>query len=268
MPSKFELFQFLPFLVALVPEKTKGILKTKKGCFKIPGALILVATGVDPFTDKCQVLDMSNTSNTCSHLPSYPLLVYRASGGILNGSPTICGGYRKIASPVHQTDSCYLFDRITNSWKLHCNMQSRRYEHASAVVNGALFVTGGIDDSGNMASTELIFANGTVISGTNLPEARRGHCMVELNDGKVMILGAAYPAEQRKNVIIFDPVDNSYTNGPSLSADRTHPGCTIFKSPMHNDRPVVLAAGGHFGATAELYDYTFGNQWEPSIHFI
>ena len=99
--------------------------------------------------------------------------------------------------------------------------------------------------------------------------ARAGHCSVTLHDGKVMILGAYFPffpSSLRSNVIIMDPADNSFTTGPSLSYRRVNAACTLFYSPLHNGRPVVLAAGGIGQTTAEVYDYTNSNQWQKSIH--
>ena len=147
-------------------------------------------------------------------------------------------------------------------------MTSKRSHHASTLVKNALFITGGWDGSSALATTEYIYANGTVQSGPNLPEARYGHCSVTLHDGKVMILGADIPSSLRRNVIIMDPADNSFTTGPSLSHFREVAACSLFNSPLHNGRPVVLAAGGDGQATAEVYDYTYANQWQTSMHLI
>ena len=224
----------------------------------------MVATGYQ-FTDKCQVVDVS-TSTSCSNLPNYPFSMESAAGGVIDNSPTICGGYRSSGSPS-DTESCYTFSKDSNSWKLHCNMSFRRFYHAATVMKDALFISGGHDDSiGTLASTEFIHANGTVTSGTDLPVARYGHCVVTLHNGKVMIIGAASPSSLRKNVLVFDQANNSYTTGPSLSYDRRHAACTLFKSNLHNGRPVVLSAGGKYQTTAEVYDYTKTNQWQKSIH--
>ena len=71
-------------------------------------------------------------------------------------------------------------------------------------------------------------------------------------------------------MIIFDPEDNLFNNGPDLNYMRDNAGCTIFRSPMHNNRNVVLAAGGAFQTTAEILDYTNpnANAWEESKHTI
>jgi len=229
----------------------------------LPGSLIMVATGSS--TNKSQVIDVSTSSTACENLPSYPFAMSKAAGGVVNGSPIICGGDRYIGGP---TDSCHRFDRNANSWKLHSTMSSGRSSHGSTLVKDALFITGGYDGSIYLANTEYIYANGTVQSGPNLPLARRGHCSVTLHDGKVMILGAYYPSSLNRNVIIMDPADNTFATAPSLSYKREHAACTLFYSPLHNGRPVVLAAGGRYQATAEVYDYTIAKEWQKSMHLI
>ena len=223
----------------------------------------MVATGY-PDTDKSQVIDVIS-STACANLPSYPFAMAGAAGGVVNGSPIICGGY---IGSGERTDSCHRFDRNANSWKLHSSMKSKRSWHASTVVNNALFITGGHDGSSRLATTEYIYANGTVQSGPNLPEARSSHCGVTLHDGKVMILGASYRSSLRRNVIIMDPANNSFKTNSSMSYERDGAACTLFYSPLHNGRPVVLAAGGTYQATAEVYDYTNANQWQTSMHLI
>ena len=234
--------------------------------FVISGSLILVATGQYPYTNKSQVIDVKSSSTACANLPSYPFSMYGGAGGVVNGSPIICGGYRNKGSP-RRTESCYRFDRNSTSWKFHSNMTSIRYYHAATVVKDVLFISGGLYSS-NLATTEYIYSNGTVQSGPNLPLGRHGHCTVTLHDGKVMIIGADYHSSLRKNVLTFDAADNSFTTGPSLSYDRRHAACTLFHSDLHNGRPVVLSVGGVSQATAEVYDYTISNQWQTSIHLI
>ena len=54
-----------------------------------------MATGAGgDFYDYSQVVDMYSR-NSCSNLQSYPLKMDTATGGLVNGSPVICGGYGK-----------------------------------------------------------------------------------------------------------------------------------------------------------------------------
>ena len=84
-------------------------------------------------------------------------------------------------------------------------------------------------------TTELIFPNGSVKYGPNLPEPRARHCMVTLDDGKFMILGG-YPPHLSKSVLILNPETFTFTNGPELLNERDFAGCTHFRSPLHNNR--------------------------------
>ena len=122
-----------------------------------------------------------------------------------------------------------------------------------------LWVTGG-ESGSDLDSTELIHPNGTVTNGPSLPAGRQGHCMVNLPDGRILIIGAESPSSLSKNVLFFDPVDNSFTPGPSVLFDSAHAACTLFYSPLHGNRPVVFVAK----QTAEIYDYTKTNAWEQS----
>jgi hypothetical protein len=54
----------------------------------------------------------------------------------------------------------------------------------------------------------------------------------------------------------FGPNEYSFTKQPSLLYHRVHFACTIFTSPKHDFRPVVLAAGGWTEGRAEIWDYT------------
>ena len=73
-----------------------------------------------------------------------------------------------------------------------------------------------------------------------------------------MIIGG-WP--DHKSVITFDPVNNLFNAGPSTNYDRKHSACILFYSPMHNNRPVVLTAGGSGQTTSEIYDYTIASSW-------
>ena len=72
--------------------------------------------------------------------------------------------------------------------------------------------------------------------------------------------------------MFFNPEDNTFAPGPSLLFGRLRCGCALFQSPLHDNRPVVLAAGGdatYFRnpdavGTAEVLDYTNTNEWQQS----
>ena len=144
-------------------------------------------------------------------------------------------------------------------------MTTIRVFSASVPLNGKLWVTGG--DQNGLPSTEYVSPNGDESQpGPDLPSARAGHCAVKLSTGKVMLLGGGYGAKNGKSVIIFDPETKTFDLSlPSLKTNRFNFGCAVFKSAMHDNREVVLAVGGLFRVSAEIWDYTQLNaEWTSS----
>ena len=91
-----------------------------------------------------QVVDLLSTRE-CKHFPSFPLELRGATGGVINGSPLICGGYGKGSGDLDESyqSSCYMYDKTSQTWNLHSNMNTKRWFAASALMTGTLWVTGG-----------------------------------------------------------------------------------------------------------------------------
>ena len=209
-----------------------------------------------------EVIDVNGTE-TCSNLPVYPIDPTRGSGGLLEDTPVLCG------SPSFTTE-CYSYVKASNTWQLLGNLVTGRGFFGAGIFRGALWVTGG-RNSGNtkLDSTEIIALNGTVSSGTNLPNGRHGHSMVVLNDDEFMILGAADPSNLYKNTMTFNANSGTFTDGPSMIYNRRDASCSMFQSKFHNDRQVVLCVGGiSDSGTAELLDFSQENaQWVEGMNF-
>ena len=101
-----------------------------------------------------------------------------------------------------------------------------------------------------MKTTELIFPNGNVLQGPDLPEPMAGmNCVVDLLDGRYMIM------DRTKSVFIYTSKTGSFVSAPSLlSRFQNKGGCTLFKSPKHDNRMVVLALG--YDPRIQVLDYT------------
>ena len=75
------------------------------------------------------------------------------------------------------------------------------------------------------------------------------------------------------SVLKYNIDDFSHTQGPQMVHERWNFACTIFNSPAHNGRPVVIVAGWVSGAqenifgedTPEIWDFTqAGSSWKQS----
>ena len=225
-------------------------------------------------SSNCEVIDILNSSKFCANIPSYPVSIWTGSGGIVSDVPMICGGelYDDGYEGRAMENSCYIFDLTSNAWKLLAKMSVARSDFASVPMTGALWVTGGSTRKGLQVAkseditTEFIYLNGTVLPGPDLPSPRDDHCMVTLHDNRVMILGSDNGTTDSKSVIIYEPDTKIFSAAPSLQFDRNGAACALFYSPLHENRPVVLAVGGYNTDTAEIYDYTHSNEWEQSKH--
>ena len=49
-----------------------------------------------------------------------------------------------------------------------------------------------------------------------------------------------------------------------MNFDRYGAACTLFHSPLHQNRQVILVSGGIGQTSAEVWDYTASNSWEES----
>ena len=102
-------------------------------------------------------------------------------------------------------------------------------------------------------------------AGISLPYENHGHCVVTLNDGRVMILGGKVGSSYSRKVLIFNSTSGTFSDAPDMLYSRIYHGCASFNSPLHNHREVVLAAGGHKQDSVELLDYqTEGSTWQES----
>merc|ERR1711971_459818 len=219
------------------------------------GSISLIVGGYDgnPYSD-AQIVNLSNETSACNNFSDYPLAISSATGAIVDGLPIICGGKSK--GSFHS--ECYHHSKDTNSWTPLSKMSTNRRRSASVPVKGKLLVLGGWDGDNRLATSEYVSPDGDASQpGPNLPGPRSSHCAVKLSNGQVMLLGGV---PNSKSVIIFHPDTETFDQTlPPLTFIREDAGCATFKSPLHDNREVVLAVGGWNEATAEVLDYTQPN---------
>ena len=247
---------------------------------------ILVATGLtqikDPYEEighvDVQVVNPNQVNVSCT-LPPLPKGLYSGTGGVVDDTIIICGGFVTTDNAPNEgwTDTCQIFDNESYSWKL-TEMTYTRTGAASATLDGALWVTGG-GTGGRITTTaysgyssdttEFVYPNGTVKPGPQLPSHKKFHCMVTLENGHIMFIGGDLNDGNTavRDVVTYDPSTGDFKQGPSTIKNRWTSGCALFKSPAHGGRPVVITAGGSGPGTVELLDYTIASEWQLSKSF-
>ena len=53
-----------------------------------------------------------------------------------------------------------------------------------------------------------------------------------------------------------------------MNFGRGSAACTLFNSPLHQNRPVILVSGGYGQTTSEVLDYTASDHWEESKYIV
>jgi len=225
----------------------------------VAAPLLLVANGrTDP--GGCQLVDLSS-NQTCKTIARYPLRVLKAAGSMIDGLPLICGGYDTDLGRA--TDDCYIYIPNIDRWNLHTRLPMTRRNHAAVTINDTIWISGGLSQVGgykDYKSTLFVHRDGSVERGPDMPTAKGGHCVVDLQDGRYMVIGGDQGSTgnmKLKEVFIYNTSDGSFSAAPSLSIARSFHACAMFNSPLYEYRPTIVVAGGeNTERTVEMLDFT------------
>jgi hypothetical protein len=188
-------------------------------------------------------------SNRCKDWPDYPIRVDSATGGLIGNTVIICGGGREVAD-------CYSL--TSKKATLATHMSVVRYFAASIVLNdNTLWVTGGLNVGGVLASTEYVTINRT-LSGPDLPTALYRHAMVAINSSCSMVIGGynEYQPLQNKysaSTFYYDHIKGKWSNGPSLINERSGLVAGIVTDEVTNEN-FVLVTSNNKSSTEILQD--------------
>ena len=185
-------------------------------------------------------------------IPDYPLKIYGAAGGLLNGNtPVVCGGYDEIG--YSYLDKCHKVVNSIGSNESWITMKDHRAFPGGLMLQPHLFwITGGRGSTWNLISTEYI--NGTSessVAGPDLPYSIYGHCAVKVNETAAMLIGGC--CGSKRNKTLFTPnmeqvglnwTVDKWTDGPELNGERYDHSCGVITEGKNRQR-VVIVAGGH-----------------------
>ena len=140
-----------------------------------------------------ETIKENEDATVCPQIINYPLNVYDAAGASFpDKTIVVCGGYGNGGSGNGYKSECY---RLKNSlWESFGQLQTARSGHAATTIGDSIWFTGGdklhVVGEGNseLATTEILRNDGTIISGPDLPEPRDGHCQVTFGN-TILIIG-------------------------------------------------------------------------------
>ena len=219
-----------------------------------------------------------SSNRPCKSIAPYPLKVWKSGGSLLHGLPLICGGFNEDSYRV--SSECFIYVPKIDLWKFHARLPEPRRNHAAVTINNTVWISGGVaggwpayvSEYKEYKSTLFIHGDGKVERGPDLPIATGRHCVVDLKDGRYMVIGGDQGAAGDillREVHIYHPSNSSFTMAPSLSIGRTGHACALVYSPLNNFRPTIIVAGGEDGErSVESLDFTNPSAvWEQREYY-
>jgi hypothetical protein len=219
-----------------------------------------VATGT--FSDG-SVSDVSASATWSTQAGGIALVSNGAASGLAPGSTGVTATIGTVSAAAE-------VDVTTNTWSAASPMPTERVagQTATLLPGGKLLVVGGVKSAGAGTAAADLFdpvgAAWTTVAPMNV--MRSSHAATLLADGRVLVTGgstvsstAAKGYVNNTSAEIYDPVANTWTLTPPMSAARSHHTATLM-----GDGKVLVVGGENVGylvgSTAEIYD-PVANSW-------
>jgi len=181
----------------------------------------------------------------------------------LNGKVYAIGGATNVCNQDNssRTSSVEVFDPVTESWSTVTPMPTARNELAAAVVDGKIYVIGGVSAGDKVEIYDPV--TDTWSTAAPMPTKRIAMGATAVN-GKIYVVGGCAegspdPCDGLATLEIYDPATDTWTTGAPMSTGRDGLGVAALDGKIY-------AVGGSDGntpiASGEVYDPAT-NSWTP-----
>lgn len=225
----------------------------------LPNGLVLIAGGRNSAGTLVSTDLYHPRKNTITPGPAMNVARYDCAIATLpNGRLMIIGGFGAVTQS-QPLDSTEIYDPATNTFaaasKTPTMNDARGGARATNLPSGLVLVTGGSDNAGVVATTEMYHPTTRKFTmGPDMSGPRKFHSQILLSNGRVLIAGG-YTDNSGTNVVsttdLYHPATKTITPGPDMNDPRGLASATL----LPNGR--VLIAGGTNGtglnATTDLY---------------
>ena len=234
----------------------------------------MIVTGYSDDGINMEIVDVEDSSFTC-HFESFPVRLYGATGGLINGLPFLCGGYYYDEAPYISND-CYKMTGA-GSWTKDetASLNTGRYfaGTGSVVIENQLILSGGFGEPGLLNSIEMVSPDTAASTpSVELPTGFQGHCLVKWDESTVMVIGGADDLQgARTETLLINVVSNTWSAGPILNTGRSLHACGEIEIM---GTPYIVVSGGGAGdnndvilkSTEILEKDNVENGWQTSKH--
>ena len=181
----------------------------------------------------------------CKNWPNFPKYVSGTTSGLLGNTVMICGGFNDDVFDIYLyslANECYSF--TAQKATLITYMSVERMDAASIVLNdNTLWVTGGRNSGGLLASTEYVTMTGTML-GPDMPMGLSGHAMVAINSTCSMVIGG-YSNYGYALTYFYDHNEGEWNTGPSLMQGRFWHAAGIVTDEVTDEHFVAVTGGSN-----------------------
>ena len=230
----------------------------------------MIASGYPSDAINTEIVDVEDPNFSCTNIEQFPVGLYAATGGLINGQkPFICGG--RDYDWTHSKD-CYLLTD-TGSWvkDQRATLTTSRVNagYGSVVLNNNLVLTGGLFNLGfdYLTSIEMVSPNTTAQALlVQLPTGIYGHCQVLWDSETFLVIGGSDSFTDSDETYLNNIKINQRRNGASLKTARHDHACAELQL---NGKTYIVVTGGysdnlraHIISTEVLDKSNVGQGWK------
>jgi hypothetical protein len=178
-------------------------------------------------------------------MPSLGRRTEAATGGLLDSLPLVCGGY----------DDDQIHSITKEESKSLGQLTVKRMWAASVVLsNNTLWVTGGLDQSSRLKTTELVTKEGKTSKGPDLPLALLSHAIVALNSGFFILIGGVADSGFSSATYFYEE-KKGWRPGPNLKNTRECHTAGVLTDRVSTKQYIVAVGRFLAGSSVEYLEY-------------
>eukprot|EP00058_Branchiostoma_floridae_P022572 XP_002608062.1 hypothetical protein BRAFLDRAFT_213439 [Branchiostoma floridae] len=146
---------------------------------------------------------------------------------VVQGKVYAIGG-RTSSSPLHVTAGVEVYDRSLNKWTEGVSLPQPRFLHAVVVLDGSIYVMGGLDAKGHSTSTVYHFIPGDSqwYSASDMPEVASFITASTVNN-------SIYVAGLHSKVLCYRPQEDLWTVVANADTGLNRCGMTVFGGKIY-----------------------------------
>ena len=202
-----------------------------------------------------EIVDLLNPNTKYELLVGNMLKIGYATGGLLQNSPIVCGGFMV----DHESPGF-----VIGQPEMEIKMIEERIGAASVVLNQSkLWIVGGCNYDHDLNSTEFVKLSEPSVKGPDLPFTIQTHAMIQYDEKSIYIIGGILNGSRSNKTWIVDPTNGfEITEGPSLNKIRAYHSCAKMTI---NGKTILVVVGGDYtrDSSVEILNPSENNIWIP-----